>query len=452
MSRQAGIVAIVGRANVGKSSLYNAVLGRREAVVAREPGTTRDSISAKVPYDGKEFWLVDTAGLKPAEDEFELTIQEQVKQAAEAASLIWVVVEAGPGPNSEDRLVAKLALKTKKPVILVVNKSEAKKRREAGEWAKLGIRSVFATSATQKIGLTELLTATTAQLPKVAMKTPVNVISLSILGRPNVGKSALFNALANKQQAIVSDRAGTTRDVNHLSVKYHGQTIELADTAGIRRPGRIARGAEQFSVLRSLAAIEQSNVCLVVMDALEPSVQLDQKIAQMVKDGGKGLIIVVSKWDQADGHGLDKGSISAQIATDFAFVSWAPLIFVSAATGLNVSKIFELVSEIANARKLAINTPELNNWLQSAASAHMPAGLKNRQPKLNYMVQETGQDQPSFKIFGSDTRLLHFSYRRYLERSFREKWPYSGTPIKFWFINKTPTAHSPASQRSRLHR
>ncbi|OGL36233.1 ribosome biogenesis GTPase Der [Candidatus Saccharibacteria bacterium RIFCSPHIGHO2_12_FULL_49_19] len=435
MNQSAPIVAIVGRANVGKSSLYNAVLGRREAVVAREAGTTRDSVTAKVSYGGKDFWLVDTAGVKPAADEFEMTIQDQISQAAEAASLIWVVVEAGGGTNHDDRSVARLALKTKKPVILVVNKSEAKKRKAANEWSKLGLRIIFATSATQKKGLDELVAETAAQLPKAIIKDPTDVTSAAILGRPNVGKSLLFNALGKKQQAIVSPRAGTTRDINRLSVKYHDRTLEFLDTAGIRRSGRVTQGAEQFSVLRSLAAIEQSQVCLLVMDAQEPSVQLDQKIAQMIKDAGKGLIIVVNKWDLSESHDLDKVSLSAQVVADFAFAPWAPLVFVSALNGLNVTKLFELILDISKTRSAKISTPELNKWLSDAVNIHPPAGLRNRQPKLNYMTQEDDQTMPSFKIFGKDTKLLHFSYRRYLERSFRQKWPFAGTPIKFWFID-----------------
>jgi len=435
MTKSAPIVAIVGQANVGKSSLYNAILGRREAVIAREAGTTRDSISSKVSWNGKDFWLVDSAGYKEAEDEFEQTIQSQISQAADAASLIWVVVDAGGILSGADRQVAKMALKTKKPVILVVNKSEGK-RQPSDDWVKLGIKDILPTSATQKLGLAELLDATAERLPKAHINEGRGRIRLSIVGRPNVGKSTLFNALAKKQQSIVSERAGTTRDVNRIAIRYHGREIELSDTAGIRRSGRIEAGAERFSVIRALRAIEEADICVLAMDTSEPGVALDQKIAGLVKDAGKGLIVAVNKYDLAKSAGQSRESMLSQITRDFAFTPWAPVVFVSAVAGLNVTKLYELAAEIADNRKLAIKTSELNNWLKAAQAQHPPAGLKNYQPKLNYAVQETDQNQPSFKVFGAHTKFLHWSYKRYLERSFREKWPYSGSPIKFWFIDK----------------
>lgn len=436
MSKPASIVAIVGRANVGKSSLFNAIIGRREAIVAKEAGTTRDSITARANFEGKDFWLVDTAGMKSAEDKFELSIQEQITEATNSANLIVVVVEADVVVAEEDRRVATLALKSKKPVILVVNKIDKNQKADLDNWQKLGIKPIIATSTTQKSGLTELLEAISISLPKAKIKQDRNRIRLALLGRPNVGKSSLFNALGAKQQAIVSERAGTTRDVNRLVVRYHEREIELMDTAGIRRSGKIERGVEQFSVLRALAAIEEADVGLLLMDAGELNVQLDQKIAGLIKEAGRGLVLVVSKWDSADKDAFTRDRIAPQIAHEFAFVPWAPLIFTSAVTGQNVTKIFDLVLEIAANRSEKFKTTELNKWLQSALNQHPPAGLKGRLPKLNYMIQEDDIDMPSFKIFGAHTKFLHWSYKRYLERSFREKWPLAGAPLKFWFIEK----------------
>jgi len=429
------IVAIVGRANVGKSSLFNAVIGRREAITTDEPGTTRDTLTARASWEGKDIWLVDTAGLKTPEDDFELSIQEQITEAAASADVILVTVDAEVPITDEDRRVATMALKSRRPVILAVNKADRVRRVNIDDWRRLGIKDVFAASATQKAGLGELFDKITQLLPVATIPENSDVIKVSLLGRPNVGKSSLFNSLAKKQQALVADRAGTTRDVNRAAIRFEGQDIELMDTAGIRRPGRIGRGVEHFSVLRALAAIEESDISLLLMDANELNVQLDQKIAGLIKEAGNGLILVVSKWDSAEKDAFTHDQVSPQIAANFDFVPWAPLIFTSAVTGQNVAKLYELVLDIQKQRQLRIKTPELNRWLGQAVAEHPPAGLKNRMPKLNYMVQEEN-DFPNFKVFGAHTKFLHWSYKRYLERKFRETWPLTGTPLKFWFIEK----------------
>src|SRR5579862_1477677 len=436
VSNKEPIVAIVGRANVGKSSVFNAVLGRREAITEAEPGTTRDSLSAKVSWQGKDFWLVDTAGLKPAQDRFELSIQNQIAEAAAAADLVVVMTEADVPLTEEDRRVATMALKSRRPVILAVNKIDKNRRAALADWQKLGVKDIVATSATQRTGLDALLDKIAASLPPAKIRQDDDRIKVSLLGRPNVGKSSLFNALAKKQQALTSEQAGTTRDVNRLSLRYQGREIELMDTAGIRRSGKIERGVEQFSVLRALAAIEDSDICLVLMDAGELNVQLDQKIAGLVKEAGKGLVLVVSKWDSAEKDAFTHDQISPQIAANFEFVPWAPLIFTSAVTGQNVTKIFDLVLEIDQNRRQRFKTSQLNQWLQAATAEHPPAGLKNTQPKLNYIVQEDNEF-PNFKVFGAHTKFLHWSYKRYLERKFRDRWPLTGTSLKFWFIEKS---------------
>lgn len=434
------IVAIVGRANVGKSSLFNAILHRREAIVAREAGTTRDSLIAKAHWNDQDFWLVDTAGMKDAEDDFEFTIQEQILQAADSADVIWVLVEANIPITEEDRRVAKLALKSRKPVFLVVNKFDKARKADLSGFQRLGIKPILYTSAHQNEGISELLDTLVEYIPKATLKDDNNRLRIALLGRPNVGKSQLFNTLAKKQQAIVADRAGTTRDINRSIVKFEGREIEIMDTAGIRRPGKIGVGIEHFSVIRSLAAIEQADVCLLLMDSNELNVQLDQKIAGMIKEAGKGLILIVSKWDaleEKDAYTRD--SIAPQIAHTYNFVPWAPLVFTSAITGQNVSKIFELAQEIDERRGKRMTTAELNRWLREVVDKHPPAGLKNRAPKLNYMVQEDDNPIPAFKIFGSHTKFLHWSYKRYLERNLRERYGFEGTPVQLWFIEKHET-------------
>lgn len=440
MAKKLPIIAIVGRANVGKSSLFNAILDRREAIVAREAGTTRDSIMAKAEYKGQHFWLVDTAGIKDPADEFEFTIQEQITQAADSADVIWVVVEADVPITEEDRRVAKMALKSRKPVFLVINKVDKAKGQDLDRFERLGIKPILRTSSTQNRGVGQLMDSLVEVIPKAVQQEDDDRLRIAILGRPNVGKSQLFNSLAKKQQAIVADRAGTTRDTNRTLVRYQGREIELLDTAGIRRSGKIEVGIERFSVIRALSAIEQADVCLLLMDANELNVQLDQKIAGMIKDAGKGLVLVVSKWDsveEKDAHTRDR--LAAEIAANYDFVPWAPLIFTSSITGQNVTKLFDLALDIDEQRHKRIATPELNKWLRQVVDQHPPAGLKNRTPKLNYMVQESDNPIPAFKIFGSHSRFVHWSYRRYLETQLRRVYGYEGTPVQLWFIEKHVT-------------
>lgn len=436
MAKKVPIVAIVGRANVGKSSLFNAIIGHREAIVAEEAGTTRDNVIAKGSYNSKDFWLVDTAGIKDPADEFEFTIQEQIIQAADSADLIIVVTEADVMVTDEDRRVAKMALKSKKPVILVVNKLDKNQKVELNEYLRLGVRPIMATSVTQNTGIDDLLDEISKRIAPAQIKQDEKRITLAVLGRPNVGKSQLFNIMAKKQQAIVSSQAGTTRDINRTLIRYKNHEIELLDTAGIRRSGKIEVGIEKFSVIRSLKAIELADVCLLLMDVNELGVQLDQKIAGLIKETGKGLILVVSKWDsfdEKDAYSRDK--LAAKIVQEFDFVPWAPLIFTSAVTGQNVTKIFDLTMEIHQNRQKKISTPELNRWLAKTIDSHPPAGLKNSYPKLNYMVQ-TDDPVPTFKVFGAHTKLLHWSYKRYLEKQLRLNYGFEGSPVRFYFIEK----------------
>ena len=426
-------VAIVGQTNVGKSSLFNRIYGSQEAIVAREAGTTRDNVVRRMTHDDASFWLVDTAGLKPAEDEFEASIQEQISDATELADVIMVVVDSTIYPSDEDRRIAKTALKSKKSVILLLNKADLKGSLPIDEFRRLGIKTILRTSAEHKQGIDDVLKTISKELPHITEAEPDDVLRIALIGRPNVGKSYLFNTLAGKQQAIVANVAGTTRDVNRVGVRYHGRDVELLDTAGVRRSGKQEVGIEKFSVLRTLHAIEEADICLLLMDVNELNTQLDQKLAGMIKEAGKGLVLVVSKWDSViDGDAYTRDTLAPQIAHNFAFVPWAPLIFTSSVTGQNVTKLFDIAIQIDERRKQTLKTTELNKVLQTCVRKHPPAGLKNTLPKLRYMVQ-TDQSPPWFVIFGANLKFLHWSYKRYLERSIRENHDFSGTPIMFSF-------------------
>jgi GTP-binding protein len=433
MASKLPTVAIIGQANVGKSSLFNRFVRSRQAIVAKEAGTTRDNVLGKVKYGDHVFWMVDTAGLKDPNDEFEASIQEQITEAAEAADVILVVVDSTQYLSDEDRTVAKKALRSKKPVLLLVNKTDLKGALPTEEFRRLGIKDIIRTSAEHAEGVEDTLKTITDLIPTRIDPVIDDIMRVSLIGRPNVGKSNLFNTLAGKQQALVANIAGTTRDVNRVQVKYKGQTIELLDTAGMRKPGKQEVGIEKFSVLRSLQAIEESDICFLLMDVNELNTQLDQRLAGIIDEAGKGLVIVISKWDSViDKDAYTRDALAPKIARKFDFVPWAPLIFTSSITGQNVSKLFDLILEIMARRAQQPKTRQLNDLLQKVVQKHPPAGLKNTHPKLRYIVH-TDTSPPWFVIHGSNLKFLHWSYKRYLERNMRETFDYVGTPIKFSF-------------------
>lgn len=433
MASKLPTVAIIGQANVGKSSLFNRLVRSQQSIVAREAGTTRDNVIGRVEYHKHSFWLVDTAGLKDPNDAFEAMIQDQIVEATEAADVILVVVDSTQYVSDHDRLVAKKALKSQKPVILVVNKVDLKGNLPDDEFKRLGIKNIIRASAEHNIGTYDVLDAIADNIPAVSEPVPDNILRIALVGRPNVGKSSLFNNLAGKQQAIVSNLSGTTRDINRVSIKYHDRDIELLDTAGMRRPGKVEVGIEKFSVLRTLQAIEEADICFLLMDAGELNTQLDQRIAGIIDEAGKGMAIVVTKWDSVeDKTAYTRDEVAPSIAHTFDFVPWAPLIFTSSITGQNITKLLEIALEIDERRHQPTKTRVLNKLLQECISAHPPAGLKNTHPKLRYIVQ-TDTTPPWFVIFGSNLKYLHWSYKRYLERNLRETYNYAGTPIKFSF-------------------
>ena len=428
------VVAIIGQTNAGKSSLFNRLARRQQAIVAREAGTTRDNVVTKI--DGR-YLLIDTAGLKDPDDEFEANIQNQIDDAVESADLILLALDSSKYPNHDDKLIAKKALKSGKPTLLLLNKSDLGESLPNEEFLSLGIKYPLRVSATTSQGLNDLRNRITDELAKLGfkdkpVKTESDSLKIALIGRPNVGKSSLFNTLAEKQQAIVANLSGTTRDINRTEIRYKGRTIELLDTAGLRKPGKREVGIEKFSALRSLAAIEEADVCCLLVDSTEPHSKLDQALAGQIVDAGKGIILVVTKTDLEH---QDTDEILDKLEYDFKFIPYAPVILTSSVTGKNATKIFELATQIDRARHAELKTSDLNKVLHEAIRMHPPAGLKNTHPRLRYMVQ-TDTCPPWFVVYGSNLSLLHWSYKRYLERCLREAYPFEGTPIFFSFRNR----------------
>ena len=463
------IVALIGQTNAGKSSILNRMARKNIAIVAREEGTTRDNVVATID---DSFILIDTAGLKDPSDDFEASIQDQIADAIEAADVILVTLDSSKYFDHRDAKIAKDALRSGKPVYLVLNKCDLGESLPITEFRALGIspENIYYVSATTGQGIVKLKGSLESLLFRdgvasarrhgrsaphtsaVASGSPQEEdsqasLKLALIGRPNVGKSSLFNTLGKKQQAVVSSRQGTTRDVNRVSVKYKGREIEILDTAGLRKPGKREVGIEKFSAIRTLAAIEEADVCCLLIDATEPHSKLDQSLAGQIVEAGKGIIMVVTKADLLENaeptNYFGEENVENRTAADFLldalekdfdFLPYAPVILTSSETGQNVTQLFELATEIDTARHLEVKTSDLNKILAEAIVAHTPAGLKNTRPKPKYIVQ-TDVCPPWFVVHGHDLELLHWSWKRFLERKIREKYPFMGTPIMFSWRN-----------------
>jgi GTPase len=432
------IVAIVGRPNVGKSTLFNRLIGTRQAITHETPGTTRNSNHAPVNWRGFNFDLVDTAGLSKEDGELEAEARDQIHEMAASSSVIVVVVDAATMITEEDLTAARLALKSRKPVILVLGKIDTAVNVDLTPWSKLGIKTVIGVSAIHGTGSGDLLDAITANLEKVPAPDDSAPLRLAFIGRPNVGKSSLMNAIIGKQKALVSSTPGTTRDVATESIKYHGQTIELLDTAGLRRRGRIESGVEKFSALRTHAAIAQADVCILVMDSVEGQVAGDLNLAGEIIEAGKGLILAMNKWDAVAKDERTQDITTVGLRRSFQFVWWAPLVYTSATAGTHINELMKLATEVYARRTTEMPTSPLNKLIEGLVAKQPPAGLKGRQPKINYVTQ-TGTNPPALTLFCTYPDLIHFSYRRYLENNIRENYDLTGTPIILEFKHKHGT-------------
>jgi GTP-binding protein len=429
------IVAIVGRPNVGKSTLFNKLVGERRAIVDEIPGTTRDRIYGTVEWGGIPFTLVDTGGLEFEEvDEVGRGILGQVEEAIDRADVILFVVDAGQGPSSVDYDVAELLRRTDKPVILVANKADNPKRTlEAVEFYQLGMGEPFPVSAIHGYGTGDLLDEVARNFSKGAEEVEEEAdVRLAIVGRPNVGKSSLVNALAGESRVMVSQMPGTTRDAIDTLVRYKGKSVLLVDTAGIRRRGRIEHGIEKYSVIRAVQAVERCDVAALVIDAEEGVSAQDAHVAGYVLDSAKGMMLVVNKWDLVKKGPTTTQEYTQRIRQAFRFMDYVPLLFTSALTKQRVTKILETSLRIAEERRKRVPTSTLNNAMQEAFVHHPPPTARGKALKLLYVTQ-AGIEPPTFVFFVNDPKIVHFSYLRYLENAIRANFGFEGTPIRMVF-------------------
>lgn len=432
------VVAVVGRPNVGKSTLFNRIVGKRLSIVEDTPGVTRDRIYAEAEWLGTEFLLIDTGGIEPeAEDVILSQMRAQAEVAMETAQVILFVVDGKDGLTSTDREVANMLMRKGKDVILVVNKVDGQKLPDDFyDFYELGLGDPLAVSAANMLGLGELLDLVVEKLPGSESGAEEDeALAIAVIGKPNVGKSSLVNALLGEERVIVSDIPGTTRDSIDTPFEWEGEKCVLIDTAGIRRKSRINEDIERFSVIRAVSAIERSDVCLLVTDASEGITEQDKKVAGVAHEAGKGIIVLVNKWDliEKDNHTMSK--FERDIRAELPFMAYAPILFISVLKGQRVKNVMELVKYVAEKRAMRVSTGQLNSLITDATMMKQPPSDKGKRLKIYYVTQ-VGVKPPLFSFKINDRELMHFSYARYLENRIREGFGFEGTSIKFVFREK----------------
>ncbi|MBR4691426.1 MAG: ribosome biogenesis GTPase Der [Oscillospiraceae bacterium] len=427
------LIAIVGRPNVGKSHLFNKLAGRRISIVEDTPGVTRDRLYADAEWRGRAFTMVDTGGIEPSTDnEMLLFMREQARIAIDTADVIVLVTDVRTGVTAADMDVANMLLKAKKNVVLAVNKMDSTGPADADfyEFYNLGLGEPIAVSAVHGHGTGDLLDACFAFFPPEEEEAEEDdVVKVAVVGRPNVGKSSLVNRILREERVIVSDVAGTTRDAVDSFFENDAGRYLFIDTAGLRKKSRVEDRVEKFSAMRSLDAIERSDVCLVLLDAREGVTEQDTKVAGMVHESGKACILVVNKWDLVEKETKTMDRQREEIRKALVFMPYAPIVFISALTGQRVPRLFELINYVCEQSAMRIATGMLNSLLGDATARVQPPTDKGRRLKLYYMTQ-TGVKPPTFIIFCNDRELFHFSYQRYIENQLRSTFGLEGTPIR----------------------
>lgn len=427
------LVAIVGRPNVGKSTFFNRMCGKKTAIVEDTPGVTRDRIFADAEWLDHSFTMVDTGGIEPdAEDVILRQMKMQAELAIEAADVILFFVDAKAGLVAADYEVADLLRRTEKPVIVVVNKTETKADQDMiYDFYSLGIGEVFAISAAQGLGMGDLLDAVVGHFdPALALEEERDVLHVALVGKPNVGKSSLTNKILGHERCIVSDIPGTTRDAIDSPFQRDGRDYVIIDTAGMRKRARIEdKSIERYSVIRSLAAVRRADVVIVLIDAKESISEQDVKIAGYVHEEGKPVIIAVNKWDVVEKDTFTVEKYNKEILTQLSFMTYAPRLYISAKTGQRIDKLFLLIDQVRENANRRISTGLLNDCIREAITAVEPPSDKGRRLKIFYATQ-VSVVPPTFVLFVNDSRLMHFSYQRYLENYLRKSFDFSGTTLR----------------------
>ncbi len=427
------IVAIIGRPNVGKSTLFNALAGERISIVEDEPGVTRDRIYADVSWLNYQFTLIDTGGLEPESDDKMLTyMREQAEIAIETADVIMFIVDVREGVVDTDFQVADILRKSNKPVVLVTNKVDSfdKLMPDVYEFYNLGIGDPNPISASSKLGLGDMLDEVVKHFNVEDISDEEdNREKIAIVGKPNVGKSSIINKLLGENRVIVSNIPGTTRDAIDTPIKRNGKEYILIDTAGLRRKSRIKESLERFSIIRTVSAVERADIVVLVIDATEGVTEQDAKIAGIAHDRGKGIVIAVNKWDLIEKTNNSVKEFTSDIRNVLSFMPYAEIIFISAETGQRLNKLFEIIDLIIESQNIRISTGVLNEILSEATALQQPPSDKGKPLRLYYITQVSTKP-PTFVIFVNDKKIMHFSYLRYIENKLRESFGFYGTSIK----------------------
>jgi len=440
------LVALVGRPNVGKSTLFNRIVGRRVAVVSETAGTTRDRLYADGEWGGVAFSLVDTGGIEVTtgwhteplsedSEQFLPYIRQQAAIAIRDADVVILLVDGQVGVTAADREVADILRQSNKPVFVAANKLESNKQSDhVYEFYELAVGEVFAISALHGYGTGDLLDAVVTAVPPSPPEdaTDDTSIKIALLGRPNVGKSTLVNKLIGEERVIVSPIAGTTRDAIDTKIRWHSQEFTLIDTAGIRRRGKIDPGIEKYSVLRAMKALKRADVVLMLIDAEEGITAQDAHVAGMITDETAGAIVLVNKWDAVEKDTYTMQDFEAKVRQDLNFLPFVPVLFISAMTGQRVSRVLPHVVDVNEARYQRIGTSDLNKFMREAITQHPPPGKGGRRSKFFYATQASVAP-PTFVFFVNNPEWVNFGYKRYLENRLREQWPFTGVPIRLFF-------------------
>lgn len=428
------LVAIVGRPNVGKSTLFNKISGQRISIVEDTPGVTRDRIYADASWLDKNFTLVDTGGIEPSgKDEILVQMRRQAELAIEMADVVVLMVNVKDGLTANDSDVASMLLKARKKIVLAVNKVDniGDPPFEFYEFYNLGLGDPIAISSTHGLGVGDLLDRICAEFPDDAdTAEDEDEIKVAVIGRPNAGKSSLINRILGEERVIVSNVAGTTRDAIDSHYEKNGDKFLFIDTAGMRKRGKIDETVERYSVVRSLAAVDRSDVCVIMIDGAEGLTEQDTKIAGYAHEQGKACILAINKWDSVDKDGKTMNSFKLKVKEHFAYMSYAPIIFISAKTGQRVDKLLEEIKEVNIQHKRRITTGMLNDILNEAMAKQQPPSDKGKRLKIYYGTQASVAP-PTFVLFVNDKDLFHYSYLRYIENQFRAAFGFDGTPLHF---------------------